>query len=191
MEKFVYKHTLTYILLFVFGSSFCQKKYDQKTENSDLTLEGKSLKGYKTSFDFGREEVRKGWWKYAREFGSPLNMKSYYKVTIPSETTDGNVDLVIFTQTLDGNGGTDFFLGLENEKYREQGLSMVLDFKKKFYINDLVKQIDHKLDQSYSLSQQYRDEILEDKKQELLDRITSLEQEVEGLKDLIRMIEKG
>ncbi|WP_436514811.1 hypothetical protein [Ekhidna sp. To15] len=191
MRNFVYKHTLGYVLLFVFTLTFAQKKHSSKASSSQLNLEGKALTGYTTSFDFAREDVRKGWWKFAREFGSPLNMKTYYKVTIPSERTDGNVDLEIFTQTTDGQGGTEFFLGLENKTYKDQALTMILDFKKKFYINDLLEQIETNQAKSEKLSSEYRDAVLESKQQELLKQITDLEKENQRLKEKIKKIEKG
>lgn len=171
--------------------TFAQKKYSPKASSSQLSLEGKTLTGYTTSFDFAWEDVRKGWWKYAREFGSPLNMKTYYKVTIPSETTDGNVDLEVFTQTTDGNGDIEFFLGLENNKYKDQALAMILDFKKKFYINDLVMQLEENLEKSNKISGEYRNTVLETEKQELLQQITKLESENKQIRDQIKKIEKG
>ncbi|MEP1034429.1 hypothetical protein [Ekhidna sp.] len=191
MRNFVYKHTLGYVLLFVFSLTFAQKKYSSKAASSQLTLEGKTLTGYTTSFDFAREDVRKGWWKFAREFGSPLNMKTYYKVTIPSERTDGNVDLVIYTQSNDGNGGTMFFLGLENKTYKDQALTMILDFKKKFYINDLLAQIENNQSKSEKLSVEYRDSVIESKQQELLEKIADLESINQELKEQIKKIEKS
>ena len=169
--------------------SFSQKKYEPKASAAQLSLEGKTLKGYTTNFDFGREDVRRGWWEYAREFGAPLNMKTYYKVTVPSQINDGNVDIVIFTQTTDGNGGSDFFLGVENEKYNEQALAMILDFKKEFYIKDLVERIEEKQEKADDLSDEYRDAVLEGKKQDLLNQITAIEQEIEGLRQRIKTIE--
>lgn len=171
--------------------TFAQKKYSPKAASSQLILEGKSLTGYSTNFDFAREEVRKGWWKFAREFGSPLNMKTYYKVTIPSERTDGNIDLEIFTQTTDGQGGTDFFLGLENKTYKEQARTMLRDFKKKFYINDLLDQIDANQAKSEKLSGEYRNAVLESKQQELLNEITALEEVNQQLREQIKAIEKN
>ncbi len=177
--------------MFVLSLTFAQKKYSPKAAPSQLTLEGKSLTGYTTSFDFAREEVRKGWWKFAREFGSPLNMKTYYKVTVPSEGTDGNVDLEIYTQTTDGKGGTQFFLGLESGTYKDQALTMILDFKKKFYINDLLAQIEENQTKSEKLSNEYREAILESKQQDLLKQITDLEDENQKLKERIKKIEKS
>jgi hypothetical protein len=190
MRKFFYYHTLTYLLLFISFSTFGQKKYDTKATSAQLSLEGKTLSGYKASFDFGWEEVRRGWWEYAREFASPLNMKTYYKVTIPSETTDGNVDLLIYTQTTDGKGGTEFFLGLENEKYKKQALTMILDFKKGFYIDDLVEQIEGKQGKADDLSRKYRDAVMETEKQQILNQLNKLEEEIEQLRAEIKSIER-
>lgn len=177
--------------MFVFTFTFGQQKYSPKASSEQLTLEGKALTGYTTSFDFAREDVRKGWWKYARAFGNPLNMKTYYKVTIPSERTDGNVDLEIFTQTTGGEGGTEFFLGLANDTYTEQALTMLLDFKKKFYINNLVEQIEQNQSESEKLSSDYRDAITDTKQKELLEKITYLEQENQQLREEIKKIEKS
>ena len=177
--------------MFVLSFTFAQKKYSAKANSSQLSLEGKALVGYSTSFDFAREDVRKGWWKYARTFGSPLNMKTYYKVTIPSERTDGNVDLEIYTQTTDGQGGTVFFLGLESKKYKDQARTMILDFKKKFYINDLLAQIEDNADKSNKLSSEYRNSVIESRQTELLQQIAALEQENQKLKDEIKKIEKS
>ena len=168
---------------------FAQKKYSPKATATQLSLEGKALKGYTTNFDFGWEEVRRGWWEYARGFGAPLNMKTYYKVTVPSQISDGNVDIEIFTQTTDGNGGSDFFLGVENEKYNEQALAMILDFKKEFYIKDLVERIEDKQEKADDLSDEYRDAALETKKQELLNQIAEIEKEIEILRGRIKEIE--
>lgn len=189
MDKLVYKHTLGYLFLFTLLVSFSQKKFEPKATSAQLSLEGKTLKGYTTNFDFGWEDVRRGWWEYARAFGTPLNMKTYYKVTVPSQINDGNVDIEIFTQTTDGNGGSDFFLGVENEKYDEQARTMILDFKKEFYIKDLVEQIEKKQEKADDLSDEYRDSVLETKKLELLNQISTIEKEIAQLRDRIKAIE--
>ena len=177
--------------MFACLSTIAQKKYSSEATSSQLTLEGKALIGYTTSFDFAREDVRKGWWRFAREFGSPLNMKTYYKVTIPSEQTDGNVDLEVFTQTTDGQGGTVFFLGLENKTYKDQALVMLRDFKKTFYINSLLEKIKSNQAKSEKLSSAYRNEVLEEKQQKLLNQISELARENQQFRDQIKVIEKS
>lgn len=191
MDKLIVKLTLSSLLMFGLFTGYGQKKYDTNVTAGQLTLEGKSINGYTTTFDFSREDVRKGWWKYAREFGSPLNMKTYYKVTVPSETNEGNVDLVIFTQTTAGEGGTRFFLGLESKQYNEQAKAMIADFKKRFYINDLVDQIEVKQKEADRLSDEYRNTILKKNQQEILKKIADIENEVEQLKSLLKSIEKS
>ena len=177
------------MLLFATGVTLGQTNFNTKTTSTQVSLEGKTISGYKTEFDFGREEVRKGWWKYAREFGSPLNMRTHYKVTIPSETNDGNVDLLIFTQTTAGDGGTTFFLGLENDTYKDQALSLLIDFKKNFYINELLNEIEQKQTEAQSLCKKYEAAILETEKKKLLDKLLKIEEEVERLIGEVRGVE--
>lgn len=153
------------------------------------SIEGKSLNGYSTHFEFEREVVRRGWWDYSREFGNPLNMKEYYKVTIPSTTTDGNVDLVIYTQSIQAKGGAHFFLGVEGEEYKEQSKNLLIDFKKSFYIKQVIKQIEAKQAEAKELSEAYNDTVLEDERKSILDKITLIKSDIEQLKSEIRGIE--
>ena len=116
-------------------------------------------------------------------------MKTYYKVTVPSERTDGNVNLEIFTQTVRGEGGTEFFTGLEGDTYQEQALVMLLDFKKKFYITELISLIEKKQEKADDLCDEYLDQVLDSKKKELLNEIAEIELEIEGLRGDIKAIE--
>ncbi|MEM7298526.1 MAG: hypothetical protein AAF391_09710, partial [Bacteroidota bacterium] len=154
------------------------------------SIEGKSLDGYSTHFSFEREAVRRGWWNYSREFGSPLNMKEYYKVTVPSKTTDGNVDLIIYTQTTSVKGGASFFLGVEGEEYKEQSKNLLIDFKKGFYIDQVLEKIDVKKDEAKNLSDEYEETVLEDRRVAILNEITAIKAEIEAYKSEIRAIEK-
>lgn len=163
------------MLLFTLSSVFGQKKYTQEVKAQELILDGKALKGYTSNFGFEREEVRKGWWKYAKEFGNPLNMKSYYIVKIPAETTDGNVDMEVVTQTTSGKGGCNFFLGLSNETYKPQALAILLDFKKKFYISQLTAQLTENLGKGNELGKKYRDTIVESERWKLLNDLVGLQ----------------
>lgn len=179
------------MLLFAVISVSAQKKYDTQTTVASRSLEGKSLSGYSTGFDFDKESVRRGWWEFARDFGSPLNMKEYYKVTVPSSVNEGNVDLVIYTQTEAGQSGVVFFLGVEGDNYKEQTKSLLLDFKKDFYIGNLLDRIDEKERRAKSLSSEYADSVIESRKEELLDQLTIIRGEIDVLKEEIRKIEKS
>lgn len=189
MRNFFYKQTLTTLLLFAAISVWSQKKFDNQITAASKSLEGKSLSGYSTQFDFDRESVRRGWWEYSREFGSPLNMKTYYKVKIPSTANEGNVDILIFTQTEAGTSGVVFFLGVESDQFKDQAKSLLQDFKKSFYIDDLLSQINDKQKSAKSLSDEYEDTVLDTKREELLSQITVLKDEIEKLKSEIRKIE--
>lgn len=175
--------------MFAAISVWAQKKYDNQITAASKSLEGKSLSGYSTQFDFDRESVRRGWWEYSREFGSPLNMKTYYKVKIPSTSNEGNVDILIFTQTEAGTSGVVFFLGVESDQFKDQAKSLLQDFKKSFYIDDLLSQINDKQKSAKNLSDEYEDTVLDTKREELLSQITVLKDEIEKLKTEIREIE--
>lgn len=177
------------VLLFAVFVTYGQKNYDSKAKATTRSLEGKTLSGYVSTFEFNREEVRKGWWSYAREFGTPLDMRDYYKVTIPSETTDGNVDLEVFTQTVEEGKGVAFFLGVENSKYEEQAKLMLLDFKKMYYIQELVTEIEERQEVADQLGKSYKKNGSKKERQQILRKVKTLEEEMEALKSRIKEIE--
>lgn len=179
------------MFLFVLTAATGQKKYDQKVQPSTLTLEGISINGHKTNFDFDREYVRKGWWAYARKFGSPLNMKDYYKVTIPASQSDGNVDMTIYTQTVKDANGVSFFLGVADKALSKQATELLLDFKKHFYIHHYLDEMEQLTDEANALSKDYRKAILDTKKRRLLDQLSQIKYEIEGLIDEVRKVEKN
>lgn len=176
--------------MFLGFNGFAQKEYDTRISKAETTLEGKTLKGYRTHFDYEREEVRRGWWEYAREFGTLLNMKTYYKATLPSTTTDGNVDVIIYAETAPSESGVTFFLGLAEKKYNEQAKNLLLDFKKTFYIERLLDAIKAKERELKKLSDAYRDTVLDDEQQVILGEITLKKATIESLKEEIRKIER-
>ncbi len=188
MDKLIYRKTLASGLLFAVLFSFGQKRFDSNIAAAQFDAGRISITGYKTGFDFEREDVRRGWWKYAKQFGNPLDMRIYYQVKIPSETTDGNVDLLIFSQTVYENGESVFSLGLENDKYDVQIQKLLVDFKSHFYINHYLREIKLKQLDAQRLSEEYATSFDQDKKKELLDSIKNKENEVEELKEQIRKI---
>lgn len=167
-----------------------QKKFDLIVNETSLELEEKILTGYASMFDFTREEVRKGWWKYARQFGNPVDMREYYKVKIPSQTTDGNVDLTIFAQTLGEGGTVTFKIGLEEKKYKVQVEELLKVFKKDLYIQYYLAELKLKELEAEKYTSQY-ESALDDEKYSILDSLTSKKREIELLKDEIRKLEKG
>ncbi len=158
------------------------------TETS-LGLEGKILTGYVSSFDFSREEVRRGWWKYARQFGNPIDMREFYKVKIPSTTTDGNVDLTIYSQTLADASATKFKIGLEEKKYKVQVEELLKDFKKDFYIQHYLGELKLKELEAEKYSSQYESALDDEDKSEALNNLNSKREEIERLKEEIRKVE--
>ena len=156
---------------------------------TSLDLESKSVVGFGTEFDFTKEQVRRGWWKYARQFGNPSDMRTYYEVTIPADATDGNVNLVIYTQTL-VEGKTIFKLGLKEEKYKSQAKELMRVFKKDFYIQFYLEQLKTKELEAQKFSSQYESAVGEEEKSAALILLDAKRDEIEFLKEEIRKIEQ-
>lgn len=146
------KHPGLVILLIFLICSFTTmnaQTFSSVPNKDKITLEGKPIEGFSIGFDYSGKEVEKGWWKYCRSFGRPINMRTYYKVTIPSEENGGNVDLELLSKVFASKGDSKFFLGLnplnipdpKQEVYHRQIRSLVADFKKRFYLNDLENQL--------------------------------------------------
>ncbi len=165
-----------------------QKKFDLGLEATSFEAEGKTLTGYSSSFDFTRDEVRKGWWRYARKFGSPLDMRTYYKVKIPSETTDGNIDLWIYTQTINEAGVVTFHVGLEESKYKVQVEELLREFKKSHYIQFYLDELKLRELEAERLSSAYESALLDEEKEKALTDLKSKQNEIEKLKGEIRVI---
>ena len=176
--------------MFVNEPLFGQKKYDSKTNKSKVTIEGNALVGYATYFEFEEKEVIKGWWEYSRKFGTPLNMRSYYKVTIPASETDGNVDMVIYSKSEKEDARVQFFLGIKEEDFDKQVKSMLIDFKKHFYIQHLVRQLEKLEAEAKKLSDSYIDSADSATKEGLLDKLTQKKSEIERMKEEIRKVER-
>lgn len=175
--------------MFGFLSVSGQKRFDLAVKGASLDLDGKGLAGFASEFDFTREEVRKGWWKYARQFGSPLDMRTYYKVTIPATATDGNVDLLVFTQTIEEGGKTQFMIGLKEEKYKAQAEELLRVFKKDFYIQFYLGELKLRELEAEKYADQYESALLEGEKFAALTLLNTTKQEMELLKEEIRKVD--
>lgn len=173
----------------MFGVSlgYGQKKYAHSYTAQTQNFDGLMLEGYTTSFDFGREEIRRAWWKYAKKFGQPLNMKSYYMVQIPSALNDGNQDIIVYTQAKETDGKTAFFLGFEKKEFKDEALNLIVGFKKEFYIRYFLEQIDAEEKQRVALSAQYLKKA--DSGGNLLNQLHGHQQTISELKDKILNIE--
>lgn len=190
MGKRFSKNTLTLALLLVSTMLSAQKSFDLQTNESNFSLAEKSLIGYQSSFDFSVEEVKKGWWRYARQFGSPLDMRTHYQVKIPAESTDGNVDLFIYSETFASDGKVQFRLGLENQKYKKQAKELLRDFKKDMYIQYYLGEIKLLEIEAEKLSRNYESAISKEEESSALSGLNQKKVETEKLKEKIREIEQ-
>lgn len=169
---------------------FSQKKFDLNQKEVSFDVDGKTLQGIQTAFDFGRDEVRKGWWRYAKRFGTPLDMRSHYLITIPSEATDGNVDLKIYSKTFLDQNTIRFNIGLESKQYQSQLKELLFQFKRDFYIRYYLNEIHFVRLSAVRISEEYATEANNRKKNQLLKQLKTKQSTIEKLKDEIKTIEK-
>ncbi len=138
---------ILYIFLLIFSSAgLYAQSYDTKIEEARLTIESSLYPGFKTFLDFDYEEVRKGWWKFARDFGKPVNMRKYYETTLIHEEM-ANVKLI--SKSLKYGRGCMFYLTLKNEevpaglekKYLNQVKTLLFEFKQEYYLSFLQDEL--------------------------------------------------
>ncbi|MCP4460033.1 MAG: hypothetical protein GY816_18720 [Cytophagales bacterium] len=141
------KHFLS-LGLVLFSLRIYSQSFDKKITSDNLKLPNKEVAGYSTSFDFSQEKVLLGWWKYAKKFALPKNMRTHYEVTIPA--TENARSVVIFTQASGETKPTTFKLGIktgdmskeEKQKYSKQAKAMLLDFKRWYYLRNYEEQLE-------------------------------------------------
>ena len=93
---------------------------------------------FKTFLDFDSKDVRKGWWKFSREFGKPVNMRRYYETTLVHEEM---MNVKVITRSVKFKEGTLFYLTLKNDempkdqeqKYLKQVKTLLFEFKQEYY----------------------------------------------------------
>lgn len=175
--------------MFSFGEINGQKKFDLSVNGIVFKIDGKKLVGYESSFDFTKEEVRKGWWRYVRKFGSPVDMRTYYLVKIPAGSTDGNVDLNIYAQTTGDKAPAQFKLGIEDKKYKVQVEELLKVFKKDFYIQYYLSKLKIKEQEAESIANQYASTSINTEKEKILTSLNEKKEQVDWLLEEIRKIE--
>lgn len=180
MYQSICKYIFFSLFFFLLAKTSAQKKFNPGIEDIAFILDNKTLTGYSTVFDFRREEVRRGWWKYARQFSHPLNMRTFYQMKIPSEVNEGNVDLFIFTQIVDEGGATIFKIGQEDGKYLSQVRHMLREFKRNFYIAHYLDELALLALEAELLSNEY-ERAPESHKEELLGKMQKRQDKTEEI----------
>ncbi len=176
------------VILFCFSSIKAQKGYNDSIQEATRNFEGKVIAGYITDFHFSRKDIRRGWWEYARKFGNPINMKEYYKVKIPASYTDGNVDLMIFSKIEEREVRIMFFLGIEESEFKEQIQTIIVEFKRNFYINKILEEIEHRNKEAATLSESYSSTFISEEKQVALQKLVEVNIAIEKLEKKIKDI---
>ncbi len=116
-------------------------------------------------------------------------MRSHYLVTIPSEATDGNVDLTIYSQTFSEQDKIRFNLGLEDKQFQSQLEQLLLDFKRDFYVRYYLREIHLATGTAARISEEYASETQKDRKNQLLNELTAKQVAIKKLKEEIKAIE--
>jgi DNA-directed RNA polymerase subunit F len=128
------------------------QNFIESIASDKLTIESVAYKAYSTAFDASAKTIEKAWWRHIREFGRPLNMRSYYIITIPAELNDGTVATELFSRVLATKTGSRFYLALNTKDipaekvagYNKEIESIIQTFKKSYYItlfeNQLAKE---------------------------------------------------
>ena len=140
---------LFFSLLFFLGF-VTHAQFDSRIDETSLAISGENQKGFLTRFNITAKQLEKAWWRYCREFGRPLNMKGYYKVTIPSELNSGNVNLNLLSKSMASKTGSTFFLALDRDgvpagkvsAYHNQVKQILQSFKVSFATEQLEEKLE-------------------------------------------------
>ncbi len=128
--------------------TICGQSFEGNISSDKLEIPDGQVHGFSTSFDFSQDKIQLGWWKYAKKFALPKNMRTHYEVTIPA--TEIARSLVIFTQSIGESKPTTFKLGIktdemseeEKQKYSKQSKAILLDFKRWYYLRFYEEQLE-------------------------------------------------
>ncbi len=129
---------LFYFFLIISFTQVVSQVYSPEIEPTNLTIESNVYPGFKTFLDFDSKDVRKGWWKFSREFGKPVNMRRYYETTLVHEEM---MNVKVITRSVKFKEGTLFYLTLKNDempkdqeqKYLKQVKTLLFEFKQEYY----------------------------------------------------------
>lgn len=186
------------VLIFFFQSGAICQSFDPTINATHWTVDGEVRQGFSTDFGFSAKDVEKGWWRFSRKFGRPLNMKTYCRVTIPGETNQGNVDIELLSKTLTNKEGSTFFLTVnertipetKKENYLNQVKIMLQDFKKSYYLSVLEDQLKKEEKKAKKLSKKV-DRAGKKGKDRALNALTEQEKKLDIIRQRVKTIYKA
>lgn len=136
-------------LLLICAHWLTAQEIDKSMNEGQLTFEGTAHEGVFSTFPERRNTLERQWWKYARDFSRPVNMKQYYRTTIPSEVNGSDVDIVLLSKTQKSGRGSRFFLALDPSgipkakvaSYQSQVKGILMGFKRHYYLSILQEDL--------------------------------------------------
>lgn len=183
------------VMLFFCTLSAQGQSFDPTINPTHWTIDGEVRAGFSTDFSFSAKDVERGWWRYSKAFGRLLNMKTYYRVTIPSEANQGNVDVELLAKVLRSKDGSTFFLTVNGKSlpqskqkdYLNQVNAIIKDFKKSFYLDILEEQLEKEEKKAKRMSKKV-DRASGRAKERALNALTAQEEKLDYLRKKIKTI---
>lgn len=183
-------------LVFFYGTAVSSQDFSLSISDAKVTIDGKARAGFMVDFDYSVKDTEKGWWRYSRSFGRPLNMRGYYQVTIPSGVNSGNVDITLLSKTFATKKGARFFLALDEEglpadkvkNYQQQVKVILKDFKKSYYITQLEERLEDVEKKAKKASKRVARAKSPAKEAEELTQLKSIQEELSSIKNQLKHI---
>ena len=137
------KRILLVFFIFLFTLVSKSQSFDPEITSGKLTIDADIFPGYKSFLDFNHKAVQKGWWRFSRKFGKPVNMRKYYETTIVNHSEENAHEVVLISKSIKYGRGTIFYLTLKNtglsseleKKYLKQVRTLLFEFKQEFYLS--------------------------------------------------------
>ena len=138
------KYWFCLICLGFFSSHCFSQGFDRQISSGTVDVDGESIKGYQTHFDFNADRVEKGLWKFSHAFAKTTDLRTHHEISIPVEKSNQSIQLVAQVVNLDGKSCL-FKLSAKDsspEQVRSQLKDFIVQFKRYFYLEYYQQEID-------------------------------------------------
>jgi len=105
-----------------------------------MTIDDIQYTGFETSFELPKSTLQKTWWKYSKKIGILDNRKTHYLIKIPATEKGLSPVSLVQTTTGDKQRATIFLAVLDqtNNEFKEQVKQVLLEFKIKYYVEEIT-----------------------------------------------------